>query len=328
MEKKMKRLIIGSGVLAATVALTETARQMVAGYFVKLALDRKAPPYPAAAERKVTGSDSKQGLLCTANEAGKRLAAKAHETVRIKSSDGVSLTGHWMPVEAPRRIVIAMHGWRSSWERDFGMIADFLWENGCSVLFAEQRGQGSSGGAYMSFGLTERHDCRDWVNWVNEKTDGEYPVYLCGISMGASTVLMAAGLELPRNVCGIVADCGFTSPTAIWKHVAQKRLHLSYRSCGALAGRLAKKKIKVKMDETSCPEALSKTKIPVLFVHGTDDLFVPVEMTYENYKACAGPKHLLVVPGAGHGMSYMVAKEEYEAAVKAFWAGFDKRILS
>ena len=69
---------------------------------------------------------------------------------------------------------------------------------------------------------------------------------------------------------------------------------------------------------------LSECKVPVLFVHGSDDHFVPVEMTYENYKACIAPKRLLIVPGAEHGMSYMVDKKSYEEAVKRFWNEFDE----
>ena len=70
-------------------------------------------------------------------------------------------------------------------------------------------------------------------------------------------------------------------------------------------------------------EALRNSKIPVLLIHGTDDHFVPVEMTYRNYCACASPKRLLIVPGADHGMSYLVDSEGYQSIVKRFWQEFD-----
>lgn len=328
MRKRMKKLIIGSTVAATMLALAESARQAVAGYFVNIAIKREAPPYPARAERRLTGSRIEEHLLQAVNEAGQKLALQEQETVRIQSRDGICLVGHWVRVKHPKRLIIAMHGWRSSWSHDFGMIADFFQENQCSVLYPEQRGQGGSGGEYIGFGLMERYDCLDWIDWVNEQTGGSCPVYLCGISMGASTVLMTADLQLPSNVCGIIADCGYTEPTAIWKHVAQNHLHLNYSTCGGPASRKARKKIRMKVDETSCPKALANAKVPVLFIHGTDDRFVPVEMTYENYKACAGPKQLLIVPGAEHGMSYVVAPQEYEATVKAFWRAFDKGVTS
>ena len=327
MKKRAKLFLIGSGITAAMMALTESARQVAAQYFVNLALNREIPPHPLRAEQHLVGNCIDEKMLLQIRIAGKRLASKPHETKEIQSRDGTHLLGHWMPVEKPKRIVVAMHGWRSAWDNDFGMIADFLLKNNCSILFAEQRGQGRSGGKYMGFGLMERYDCLDWVNWVNEETGGKIPVYLCGISMGASTVLMAGGLELPNNVRGIMADCGYTSAVDIWKHVA-KTLHVSYGICGKPAGRLARKRLQMAMDAESCPQSLARCRVPVLFIHGTDDRFVPVEMTYENYKACTAPKRLFIVPGAEHGMSYLVDPKGYEAAVRAFWAEFDEDIPS
>lgn len=322
MRRQAKLFLIGSGITAVMMALAESTRHAVAQYFVSIALNREIPPHPIRAEQHLIDSCISEDLLLQVQQAGQRLSAKPHTVIQIQSRDGIRLTGHWMPAQRPKRIVVAMHGWRSAWDNDFGMIADFLLQNDCSVLFAEQRGQGRSGGNYMGFGLMERYDCLDWVNWVNEETGGALPVYLCGISMGASTVLMASGLELPQNVRGILADCGYTSAVDIWKHVA-KTLHLSYGICGKPAGRLARKRLQMAMDAESCPQALARCRVPVLFVHGTDDRFVPVEMTYENYKACAAPKRLFIVPGAEHGMSYLIDPKGYESAVKAFWAEFD-----
>ncbi len=327
MKKRARSLLIGSGVTAAMMALAESMRHSAADYFVGIALDRQIPPHPIRAERRLIIRCTDTGMLGVIADAGKELAARPNEIVELQSRDGTHLVGHWIPTANPKRIIIAMHGWRSIWHRDFGIIADFFAENGCSVLYAEQRGQGSSGGEYIGFGLTERYDCLDWIHWVNEKTGGQIPVYLCGVSMGASTVMMAAGLSLPGNVRGIIADCGYTSPVDIWKHVA-KQAHLSYGICGKPAGRLAKKRLQMAVDAETCPHALSRSKTPVLFIHGTDDKFVPVEMTYENYKACNAPKRLFIVPGAEHGMSYVVDPKGYESAIFSFWAEFDDNISS
>ena len=158
-------------------------------------------------------------------------------------------------------------------------------------------------------------------------TDHAYlPIYLGGVSMGASTVLMASGLDLPGNVVGIVADSGFTSPHAIWKHVVENNLHLPYGIHKAAAEELCRKKLRMKAGAYSTTAALACTDIPVLFIHGTDDRFVPIEMTYENYKACASEKHLLIVPGAEHAMSYVVDKAAYENAIRNFWKLYDPRV--
>lgn len=322
MNKREKIMLVGSGVTAAVMALATSVRYRGADYLVRLALDRELPPHPMGAERRLSGSTIDSTLLQKVKDAGKDLSACPHEVIQIQSRDGTHLVGHWMGVPTPKRVIIAMHGWRSAWDHDFGMISDFLRNNGCSVLYAEQRGQGGSGGMHMGFGLTERYDCLDWINWANRTCGGNLPIYLCGISMGASTVLLAGGLDLPQNVRGILADCGFTSIVDIWKHVA-KQARLAYPVYGGTAGKLAEKRLCVAVDADSCPQSLSRCRVPVLFVHGTEDHFVPIEMTYENYKACASPKRLFVVPGAEHGMSYLTDPQGYENAVKSFWADFD-----
>lgn len=323
MKKNVRRILLGSGLAAAGVGLTGVVHGAVTRYFVNVALNRQIPKHTLGAEQKLAGGELDQRFMQRLREAGERLKEKGGETVSINARDGVPLVGHWFPSENPKRIIVAMHGWRSGWCNDFGVVADFWFQNDCSVLFAQQRGQGDSGGEYMGFGLLERHDCLAWTEWVNERTGGALPVYLCGVSMGASTVLMAAGLELPENVRGIIADCGYTSPEAIWKHVAKDNLGLSYGTRSAAANGLCRKKIRVGIDDYSCVDAMGECEAPVLFVHGTDDQFVPIEMTYENYKACAAPKRLFVVPGAGHGMSYLVDPEGYRNAVRQFWEDFD-----
>lgn len=318
---KMKHLWIGLGIGAAVGAAGVYASHATTKYLVKLALDREAPKRMAKA--RIRGSDYGAEVEAMLSAASQALEEKVSERVEIVSTDGIRLVGHWYPCENAQRVIVAMHGWRSCWSRDFGTIADFWHNNGCSILFAEQRGQNNSEGDYMGFGLLERYDCRDWVKWVNERCEQKLPVYLGGISMGATTVLMASGLKLPDNVRGIMADCGFTSPHAIWKHVVENNFHVPFGLYARTANDLCRKKIHAGSREYSATDALAKTHIPVLFIHGADDNFVPVTMTYENYKSCASPKRLLIVPGANHGMSYHVNREGYERAVLELWRDFD-----
>lgn len=318
---KWKNLWIGLGVCAAVGTMSVYVSYASTKYLMRLALDREAPK--RMAKKKIRGSDYGAEVENMLSDAARKLEAKVSERIEITGADGIRLVGHWYPCEEPRRVIVAMHGWRSCWSRDFGTIADFWHDSGCSILFAEQRGQNNSEGDYMGFGLLERFDCREWVNWVNEKCHGKLPIYLGGISMGATTVLMASGLPMPDTVHGIIADCGFTSPHAIWKHVVENHFHVPYGLYARAANDLCKKKIHTGSRDYSASDALSKTHIPVLFIHGTDDSFVPVEMTYENYKSCVSPKKLLIVPGANHGMSYHLNRPEYEKMTQEFWEEFD-----
>lgn len=322
MKKSTKKLLIGAGVTALAAA-TATAYAVSAKKLVEIALDRKMPTATEHGKRLISGSDKLSEIAETLMNAAAELEKKPMETVTITASDGAELVGHWYCPENPQRIIIAMHGWRSGWSQDFGSISPFWHKKGCAVLYAEQRAQGDSGGEYIGFGLLERYDCANWVSWVNER-ELNLPIYLCGISMGATTVLMASGGELPESVRGIIADCGFTSPHAIWRHVAENNLKIPYGLYSAAANDLCKRKIEVSANSYSTTEALSKNTVPVLFIHGTDDRFVPIEMTYENYKACIAPKRLFIVPGAEHGTAYLEDKLGYENATIKFWREFDK----
>lgn len=322
MKKSAKNFLIASGI-AVGIAAFGALYHSTAKKLIKIALDREEPKSMSKGRKKLTGSKEMSEIMESLMDAAANLESCDLELVEITGHDDVKLVGHWHCPQNPKRVIVAMHGWRSSWSQDFGIIAPFWHDNNCAVLYAEQRAQGVSGGDYMGFGLLERYDCLNWINWVNERTEGKLPIYLGGISMGATTILMAAGFDLPQNVHGIVADCGFTSPHAIWKHVVQNNLHIPYGIYDAVASDMCRKKIQVGSKDYSCIDAMRECKVPVLFIHGTDDHFVPVEMTYENYKACAAPKHLFIVPGAEHGMSYLVDKEGYQQAIKNFWNNYD-----
>ncbi len=320
MKKSTKNALVFSGLVAGATALGALYHATMQK-LMNIALSREEPKHidMERGRNLLMGSSELSKVMSTIMDCAAALESRECETITITAQDGVKLVGHWRAPKHPKRVIVAMHGWRSSWSQDFGMIADFWYENDCAVLYAEQRGQGESGGEYMGFGLLERYDCRDWTTYINERIGGTLPLYLAGISMGATTVLMATGLELPETVNGIFADCGFTSPNAIWRHVVEHNLHLPYVLYGAAASELCKRKIQFKSDEYCCTEALKTNRIPVLFIHGTDDKFVPIEMTYKNYKACTAKKQLFVVPGADHGLSYVTDREGYENTVRTFW---------
>ena len=320
MKKETGIILLGLG--AATAAAVLVSQRMTKA-LVDEALNRDEPKIVKSVSEKLIGSYAEKEPYKSAIPAVRELETAPTKQVEITSDDGLRLVGHWYPAEKPERIILAMHGWRSNWASDFGPCAPFWHSEGCSVLFAEQRGQGMSEGEYMGFGVSERYDVLSWVKWICENTEDKLPIYLAGVSMGASTVLMASGLELPERVCGVMADCGFTSAEAIFRHVTKSSLHLSYNLMNKYVETIFRKKISAGTEDCSTIDAMKVNTRPVLFIHGTDDGFVPVTMTYENYKACQAPKALFVVPGADHGASYLIDKEGYEKAVRKFFAKYD-----
>ncbi|MGI5977221.1 MAG: alpha/beta hydrolase [Candidatus Limivicinus sp.] len=309
---------------AAAAALAGTAVFCLGtGLSVEYSMAGEASGLLKLAKLIFPGSRHKNPLIEEKERLESDLSSRPSEEIRIKSRDGLSLTGHWIGCDKPKRIIIAMHGWHSGWSRDFGFFQDFWKDNSCSILYPEQRAQGSSEGKYSSFGLMERWDCMSWLDWVVRNKGTEVPIYLMGISMGAATVLMASELGLPDCVHGIIADCGYTSPLAIMKYTAKRKFGSPYILEAPIADRVFRKNISVSIREASPIEAMKKAGVPVLFIHGEDDRLVPVGMSFENYAACTSPKRILTVPGAVHGVSYIADKDAYERAVKSFWNEFD-----
>lgn len=320
--KRSKKIALAAS--AAGVAASAAVSYTITRKLVELAIYREKPKKLEKQRPKVSRTRDTDEFLAYADKCAAELAENRNiMTVGIPSRDGIHLAGHWYPCENAKRIIVAMHGWRSAWNYDFSMIADFWHREGCSILFAEQRGQNNSGGNYITFGHLERYDCLDWVNFIEENNKENLPIYLAGISMGASTVLMTASLDLPENVRGIMSDCGFTSAYDIWRHVVNNNLHLPYGLYGYMIDEICKKKISVDSRNITTLAALNEARVPVAFIHGSDDRFVPVSMTYKNYKTCASPKELLIVPGADHGQSYYTEREKYEDFSRRFWAKYD-----
>ena len=248
----------------------------------------------------------------------KEVRAMPFEAVSVTSFDGLQLHGKYYEYAPGAPIELMFHGYRGSAERDLcgGIQRSFLL--GRSVLLVDQRASDGSDGHVISFGINEHKDCHTWVDFMCRRFGPDVKIILTGISMGAATVMMAAGKPLPANVVGVLADCGYSSPKAIIATViAQKGLppKLSYPFV-KLGARLFGH---FDLEETSPVEALKHCKLPVIFFHGENDDYVPCSMSRENYEACAGPRKLVTIPDAGHGLSYLVAPEYYLQQLKAFF---------
>lgn len=249
------------------------------------------------------------------------LAAAPYEPVQITADDGVPLAARCYHHADGAPVAIIFHGYKGFARRD-GMGGYTLCKRlGYNVLLPDQRSHGASGGHTITMGVKERYDCRAWAYWAYKHFGPETPLFLMGVSMGASTVLMASGLDLPDTVRGIIADCGYTSPHDICRKVlAQTNSHLPIGPIYTV-GRLGTLVFgRFDPEDADCRQAVAKTNIPILFIHGEADDFVPCDMSRENYEACAGRKKLVTIPGAGHAVAYYVDIPAYEKAVTDFLA--------
>ena len=250
------------------------------------------------------------------------IAAQPSETVTIKAYDGVRLVAKYLPCENARGTLLCFHGWRSCPEIDFGCALSFYQSLGLNLLLVNERAHGASGGRFITFGIRERRDVHSWVTWHNQRFGTEAPVLLAGLSMGASTVLMACGEPFPANVRGVIADCGFTSPYDIVAKIArEKHIPLWFLPFVSLQTRLF---AGFGLKDYSTLTALQDCRLPLMLIHGEGDTFVPCDMSRKAYAAsAASDKTLLTVPNAGHGQSFLLEGDRYRRTL----TDFVKRVL-
>lgn len=241
-----------------------------------------------------------------------------HEIFHIKSYDGLTLYGKFYEFAPGAPIEVMFHGYRGNAERDLSGGMQRCFQLGHSALIVDQRGAGMSEGNIITFGVKEHRDCLSWIDFVINHFGPDVRIILTGISMGASTVLIAAGNELPPNVIGVLADCGFHSAKDVILSVADS-MHLPSKLLYPFVKFGAKLFGHFNIEEVSAEASLKHCTVPVLFFHGLDDDYVPSYMSERNYTACTSSKKLVLIPKAGHGLSYPMDPERYIQEMKAFF---------
>ena len=245
--------------------------------------------------------------------------AMPHDSFTITSFDGLKLHAKYYEYAPGAPIELMFHGYRGTSEKDLSGGVQRCRKLGHSAFIVDQRGSRESEGNVISFGINERRDCLAWVDFMIHHFGPDVQIILCGISMGAATVMMAAGEPLPKNVIGVLADCGYSSIKEIIKNTIRKMglpVELSYPVV-KLGARLYGH---FDLEEASPDEALTHATVPVIIFHGESDDLVPCEMGHICYEACASEKKLLVtVPGAGHGLSYPVDPQRYLGTLTEFF---------
>lgn len=247
----------------------------------------------------------------------KRLHELPYEAVTITSSDGIRLFARYYHVSDGAPVQLQFHGYRGSAMRDFCGGTAFAQKLGHNCLVVDQRSHGNSGGTAITFGIKERYDCQSWADYAYERFGPKTPLILSGVSMGATTVLMASDLPLPDTVCAIIADCPYSAPGDIIAKVAVE-MGLPRKPAMALCRLGAMLFGGFRVGSASATASVQKTELPILLLHGEEDQLVPCGMSREIYEACAADKELHTFPGASHGMCYLEDPQRYEAVVGEF----------
>lgn len=237
------------------------------------------------------------------------------EILKIKSYDNITLKAQYLKNNNSKKIVICFHGYRAKTKNDLSGCSQFYYKLGYNVLFVNQRAHGKSRGLAITFGVKERYDVKSWVDYANKNLN-QKEILLYGVSMGASTILMASDLNL-KNVKGIIADCGFTSPVEIIKQTG-KILHLPLYPTIWFVKFYYLVFCYIRLKKYSTINAVKNSSIPTLFIHGTVDKFVPCYMSKQNFEAKKENKELLLVEGASHAGSYVKDTRLYEQTIIDF----------
>lgn len=237
------------------------------------------------------------------------------EDVYIDSFDGLRLHARLLRGKGEDSVVL-VHGYRSSGENDFAGIAQYYMARGFGLLLIDQRAHGESEGREIRFGTCEREDVRRWAEFASARLGGR--LWLHGVSMGAATVLMAAGEGFPCPVAGIVADSSFTSPRDVLAYQMTRQYHLPqfpFVPIGTLAGMLIAGR---DFAFGSVVRAVEAAKEPILFVCGLEDRSLPAGSTQKLRAARGGRDPILEVPGAKHALGWLCDPGAYAAALDGF----------
>ncbi len=250
-------------------------------------------------------------------EGTKWIKSMPYTEQNIISTDKTKLFGRFYRNGDSKITILMMHGFRSNPIHDFSCAFKFYFDKGFNLCVPDQRAHGKSGGRFITYGVKEREDAKCWTEHINTLVpDGE--IYITGVSMGATTVLMAAELPLPENVKGIIADCGFTSPGEIIKKVMKEDMKVPLFPLYYTTRAMAKIVAGFDFEECSAVTAVKGCRIPILFLHGKSDSFVPFSMGEEIYSATTGEKDAVWVEGAEHGCSFLVDRNACANALSGF----------
>ena len=319
MEKKniMKKILIATGIV---VIISVIATIGIGNYFVNYAILRTGNGGDREVKNKevveVASIDNETERIIEENrEEEKQLANQwtntiKNEKVEITANDGITLKGtEYIKDEQINDWVIVLHGYRSNPESVISIGRHFS-EKGYNVLIPYMRATGESEGEYIGMGWLDKDDLKCWIDLIIKQNNNSN-IILHGSSMGAATVLMASGDELPSNVKAIIEDSGYTSVWDIFASEAKARFNLPAFPVLNMFEIVANFRAKYDIKEASALEQVKKATVPILFIHGDNDDFVPEYMCEKLYEAANCKKDKLIIHSAGHTESRYKEPETY-----------------
>lgn len=233
----------------------------------------------------------------------------------IRSSEGYKLYATLVKAPNAKRIALCIHGIQTYGIREYVSAARFFYDNGISSLIIDQRGYGQSEGTYVTYGDKESCDAKLWIDYLIMQFGEDIKIFVCGSSMGSATALLLNNFNLPTNVEYIVADCGYASVKEQLKHTMNS-LKLPSDLAYSLYREACKRHHIYNPDKVDIIGAVKKSQIPILFIHGSNDIIVPTSNAYTLSVADEGkPCQLLITQGLEHAQSMILSEEALRLSI-------------
>ena len=236
----------------------------------------------------------------------------------IKSHDGLNLHAYYResPIKT-NKVIISVHGWHGEGLRTSSQFSHFFVDFTYNVLFIDLRSYGQSEGRYTTYGVKDSEDLLDWIDYIVDRFQGDVSIALDGISMGGNTVLTVAD-KVPMQVKCIISDCAFTTPQNEFKECLKAmKVPTFFLFFSNIINLVVNG---WSFTKTSALKSVEGSKVPILFIHGNRDTFVPTYMGKQLYNACTSEKYFQLFDNAEHARSYFLNKEAYKKLVLDFLA--------
>ncbi|EOU1116426.1 alpha/beta hydrolase [Clostridium perfringens] len=244
------------------------------------------------------------------------------EDITLKSFDGLNLTSTLIMNENPtNKFIVLVHGVSICYVGSLKYF-DIFYRNGFNVLIVNQRRHGKSEGKYSTYGFYEKYDVNMWIEYLKSRFGNDIILGLHGESMGAGTVVET--IPLNDSIKFVIEDCGYSNFHELIgfqiTHAYKNRLvRKILRPSLIFANFFMKTKAKFSMKKIVPIDIVSSTSLPMMFIHGKEDYFVPWYMALDLYKAkTKGYKELYLVEGAKHAEALEVNKILYEKKIMTF----------